>query len=510
MSSHSDNNKRLAKNTLFLYGRTLFIMLVSLYTTRVTLQVLGVEDFGVYNVVGGVVAILATINGAMSGASSRFISFSLGKNESSDSIGETFSTIRITHWILALLVLLLGESIGLWFVAEKLVIPEGREVSAMVCYQCSLLAALVSIINVPYNATIIGHERMDAYAYFSIVDAVLRLASVFLLMAINYDKLIVYSVLMLIAQILIFECYKYYSNHYFLETNYRLCWNKKMFGEIASFAGWTFTGQFAFIGYTQGINILMNIFFGPVVNAARGVSVQVQNAARILVNNFQIAIRPQMIKSWAQGEHEYMHKLVVYSTRLSFYLTTLTVFPLLFTIKPLLHIWLGEVPEHTVAFVEIILYSMLADAFCHGMIVSIHATGKIAKFQIWESASLLTVVPIAYILLKVWNISAEQVMWVYFFVQIFTQIIRMYIVLPRIKMKWSYYLKNVFPRVLAVLAILLIPSLMFKISEQSSFLYTTLSFMGNFLFVCLVIIFVGLKQEERKIIKQYISKFIRR
>lgn len=510
MSSHLDNNKRLAKNTLFLYGRTLFIMLVSLYTTRITLQVLGVEDFGVYNVVGGVVAILATINGAMSGASSRFISFSLGKNESTESIGETFSTIRITHWLLALIVLLLGETIGLWFVLEKLVIPEGREFAAMVCYQCSLFSALVSIINVPYNATIIGHERMDAYAYFSIVDAVLRLASVFLLMTIDYDKLILYSILMLIAQLLIFACYKYFSNHNFLETNYRLCWNKKMFGEIASFAGWTFTGQFAFIGYTQGINILMNIFFGPIVNAARGVAVQVQNAARILVNNFQIAIRPQMIKSWAQGEHEYMHKLVVYSTRLSFYLTAMTVFPLLFTIKPLLHIWLGEVPEHTVAFVEIILYSMLADAFCHGMIVSIHATGKIAKFQIWESASLLTVVPISYLLLKVFNITAEQVMWVYFFVQIITQIIRMSIVLPRIKMKWSYYIKNVFPRVSAVLTILLIPSLIFRVAEQTSFLYTMLTFVGSFLFVCLVVVLVGLKQEERNMLKQYISKIIKK
>lgn len=510
MSKDQSSNTRLAKNTLFLYVRTLFLMIVSLFTTRITLQVLGVDDFGVFNVVGGVVAILTTINGAMSGASSRFISYALGKNESDEGIGETFSTIQVTHYGLALLILLLGETVGVWFIAEKLVIPEGRETAAFVCFQCSLISSLFSILIVPYNAAIIGHERMDAYAYFSIVEALLRLGAVFLLMVIQYDKLIIYSVLVLLAQFVVLFCYKYYANRYFSETRHRMTWNKKLFFEISSFAGWTFAGQFAFIGYSQGINVLINLFFGPVVNAANGVALQVQSAARILVNNFQVAIRPQMIKSWAQGEYEYMHKLVVYSTRLSYYLTAIAVFPLLIVIEPLLHIWLGIVPDYTIAFVKIILYSMLIDAFCHGMIVSIHATGKIAKFQFWESSSLLTIVPIAYVLLKCFDISAEQVMWVYFFVQFLTQVLRMYIVLPKINMSLGYYLSNVFPRIILVTLILLLPSLSFKLHEDTSAIITFTTLSLSALFVCIVTFIAGLKQNERKMILTFISKKINR
>lgn len=505
----SDNNKRLVKNTILLYARTVILLLMSLYLTRVVLQALGVEDFGIYNVVGGVVAIIATINQSMSGAASRFVSYALGQKEKK-LIYESYSTIKIAHWILAAIILVIGETIGLWFVVYKLVIPEGREFAAMICYQCSLFTSIISIISVPYNATIIGHERMGAFAYMSILEASLKLAVAILLLLSDADKLILYAILICFSQLITQVCYVIYCNRNFEETKSKLVWNKKLFVEIASFAGWTFNGQLAVMGYTQGINILMNLFFGPVVNAARGISVQIQTAAKILVNNFQVAIRPQMIKTWAAGDIEEMHKIIVNSTKLSFFLTAFTAIPLLITISPILHLWLGSVPDHTIEFARIILFTMFVDAFAHGMIVSVHATGTIRKFQIYEGSFLLLVVPIAYILLKFCNITAEQVMLVYLFVQMFTQLVRMSIALPLVKMSIKSYCIKVFPRVFSVFLVLIIPVYVFQLPQNPSFLCLFLTLLCSVLFVVIVVYAVGLSSADRERINIICSQIIKK
>ena len=483
-------------------------MLISLYLTRVVLNVLGVEDFGTYNVVGGVVGIITSINGAMSGAASRFISFALGRNEET-LINETFSTIKLIHWGLAIIIIILGETIGLWFVTEKLVITDSRELAAMICYQCSLFVAAMSVISVPYNSLIIGHEKMDAFAYISILEAVFRLLVALGITYLIGDKLVLYSVLIGLSQIIIFFCYIRYCKTHFCETKSGLLWNKRLFREIASFAGWTFNGQLAVVGYTQGINILMNLFFGPVVNAARGVSVQIQNAAKILVNNFQIAIRPQMIKIWASGEITEMHRIIVYSTKLSYYLTTLTVSPLLINIAPILNLWLGEVPENTVAFSKIILYTLLVDSFAHAMIVSVHATGNIRRFQIWEGVCLLSVVPVAYILLKYCQISPESVMLIYIFIQLFTQIIRIVITLPLIKMSYRFYIINILPRISIITLFLIVPTMYFSMNKESSFFEVFLTALLMFLINILFIYFIGFNNIERYVISSKIKLIIK-
>ena len=507
MTINNQNKTSVAKNTLFLYIRTILIMFVSLYTVRVVIQALGVSDYGVYNIVGGVVATLGVINASLSGAASRFISFSIGKNDERE-LRSTFASIKLMHWILAGLVIVIGETLGLWFVLEKLILPTDRVLAALICYQFSLATSVVSIVSVPYNSLIIGHEKMSVYAYISILEVFLKLGLVYLLMVLPFDKLVVYGILTFLVQILIRSVYNYYCKKTFRETSESMKYDKVIFFDVLKFASWTFTGQLAYIGYTQGINILMNMFFGPIVNAARGVAVQVQTAAGILVKNFQVAIRPQIIKSWAQNELTNMHQLIVVSTRYSFYLTAILAFPLIWNAEHILILWLTEIPMHTVEFVKIILYSMLADAFCHGMIVSVHATGELKKFQTYESAVLLSVVPIAYCLLKFYSVSAESVMWVYFYIQIIAQLVRMIIVLPQIKMDWKYYIVNVFPRVVVVLLFLFMPILLYNFSYESTFFMTLFILFVSFAYAIAVIFLFGTTREEKTFIISYVKRKI--
>lgn len=505
MPIDSNNSKTLVKNTAFLYFRALFAIFVSLYTSRIVLRELGVEDYGVYNVVGGVVSFLSVINSCMGGSASRFVSFALGENDM-QKLKDVFSTVKIIHWLLAAAIVLLGETVGLWFVMDQLVIPDGRETAAMICYQASLVTTIVSIVSVPYYSLIIGHEKMGVYAYVSIFEITLRLALVLMLPFLPFDKLITYALLVLIASVAARIAYTSYCRHKFEETKSRLVFKKDLFKEVFSFAMWTFNGQLATAGYTQGINILMNLFFGPVVNAARGISVQVQMGAQTLVNNFQIALRPQMIKAWAQGEKAYLHRLVVISSKFSYYLTAIAVIPLAVAIKPLLTLWLTEIPDHTVVFVRIILFTMLIEAFNHGVIVSIHATGNIRKFQIWEGTMLLTVVPIAWALLHFCSISAEAVMWVYFFVQIATQIVRIMIVLPEIEMSFAMYFKEIFPPVILVTVVMFIPYFTFDIGFNYPIVYALGVVVAMVAYVCLAIFICGLTKNERTMIITNIKK----
>ena len=283
----SDKSKRIAKNTLMLYIRMLFSMLVSLYTSRVVLATLGESDFGIYNVVGGVVAMLGFLNASLSGASSRYITYELaGKNP--ERTRHVFSVIMVIHVCLALIILLFGETVGVWFLERELNIPAERMVAARWVFQFSLFSTVLGILCVPYNSLIVANERMNVYAYISIMDVVLKLVVVYVLTAFPWDKLILYGGLMLGVQALTMTVYYLYSKRSFTEARFRFVWDKVLFKEIFVFAGWTLNGNLAVIGYTQGLNVLLNLFFGPVVNAARGVAVQVQNVVMNFCNNFQI------------------------------------------------------------------------------------------------------------------------------------------------------------------------------------------------------------------------------
>ncbi len=442
MPATNENSKRIARNTALLYVRMIFVLAVTLYTSRVVLQALGVTDFGIYNVVGGVVAMFGFINGSLSATSSRFITFALGKGDSED-LFRVFNCIVTIYYLFAAVVFLLAETVGLWFVMTQLVIPFDRLTAAFWVYQSVVVSAVITFAATPFYALIIAHERMGTFAYISVLETVAKLGVVLLLTVQPFDKLIAYAALMVVVLLTIRLCYTWYCRRYFPESRYHLLWDKDRSREIFAYAGWAMNSNLAVIGYTQGLNVLLNLFFGPAVNAARGIAMQVQAAVMQFFSNFQMAVNPQITKSWAQEDLPYMHRLVLSSSRYSFYLMLLVSLPILFRTEYILGLWLGQVPAHTVSFVRIMILVGMNYTLSGPTITAIHATGRIRTFQLVEGTLLLTVVPVAYVLLKFAHISAEAVFLTYFLIEVITQLVRVWIVYPRIKLARRKYLTKV-------------------------------------------------------------------
>lgn len=456
-----NRSKRIAKNSLLLYIRTFFVLLISLYTSRVILNTLGVIDYGVYNVVGGVIVMLGYLTNSLSGASSRYITYDLGIGDMS-LMKKTFGNILSIHFIMAAAIIVVAETVGLWFVTTQLQIPADRQDAAFWVYQCAVLSSAISLVGVPYNAAIIAHEKMSAFAYISIVDAVLKLVIVYLLLIVPYDRLITYAFLYLCIQLFDRLVYGLYCTRHFEETKVRMAYDKKVFKEIFAFAGWTMTGNIAAMGFTQGLNMLLNIFFGPAVNAARAVAVQVQSACQQFCNNFQMALNPQLTKSYAQGDLEYMHKLLVRSSKFSFYILFIIVLPLIFETPFVLGVWLGNPPEYADTFVRLMLMVALLFTLSNPIIVSVHATGRIKKFQLIEGWILLMIVPIAYILLKVFHFPPASVFVVQMAVELCALYARLRIALPMINLDLSAYFRQVVRPIVAV--VLLSPIIPYFVS----------------------------------------------
>lgn len=493
------NNKRIAKNTLLLYVRTLFIMLVTLYTSRVVLNTLGVSDYGIYNVVGGVVAMFGFINASMSSATQRYITFALGKGDIAD-LRKIFSTALQIHVLIAALIVVLGETVGLWFMYTQMQIPADRMNAAFWVLQCSIVSSVVMIISVPYNADIIAHERMSAFAYISIIEAVLRLAIVYLLLAFSYDKLILYAFLTLAVQLLIRFCYSSYCNKHFPESKYRHVWDKFLFKEMTGFAGWGMFSSLSGILSGQGLNMLLNVFFGPVVNAARAVAVQVQDAILQFIGNFQMAINPQITKTYANGEMEDMHKLMFRSARFTFYLLFVVSLPVLFETNFILTVWLKTVPENTVIFLRIMICVSLLYPLSNPLIIANQATGQVRNFQFVSGLILLFILPVSYICLS-FGLPAYSVFVVHFIMEFTTLFYRLRLLRSSINIRFIDYFKNVFFRVVLVVAIsIIIPIAIYN-------------YMGNtiirFFLICIICILsvglsaytVGLSHNERLFIK---------
>lgn len=507
MTDTAQNNKRIAKNTLLLYARMLFLMVISLYTSRVILNTLGVEDYGINNVVSGFIGMLGFLSGSLGAASSRFITYDLGIGDMS-TMKRTFGNIVTIHLLLAVIILILGETIGLWFVLNKLQIPENRMTAALWVYQFSIFSFMLSIVSVPYNATIIAHERMKAFAYISIVDALLKLLIVYMLVVIPYDKLIIYAILFFCIQVFDRVVYGVYCYRHFEETKTKLAFNKKLFKEIFSFAVWTMNGNLAVIGYTQGINVLLNIFFGPVVNAARGVAVQVQGVVQNFCNNFQMALNPQLTKSYAQNDLEHMQQLLKVSSKFSFFLLFIISLPLMLEAPLVLKWWLGIVPEHTINFLRLILCSSMLIALSNPLVVSVHATGKIKKFQAIEGTMLLCIVPIAYVLLKFFGIRPEFVFCVHIVVEILTQYVRVRIVLPMISMKCIDYFKEVVVPIIKVIVITpILPLIVYHYIDQSVITFFVICIISV---ICVLggVYYFGCIKSEREFIINKIRQII--
>ena len=461
MSQQQDNNKRIAKNTLFLYLRQIFVMAVALYTSRVVLATLGVIDYGIYNVVGGVVAMFSFINAAMTTSTQRFLTFELGKKDYLQ-LAKVFAASLNVHYIIGLVGVFLGETIGLWFLNYELNIPADRMTAANWVYQCSVLSFFLSITQVPYNASIVSHEKMNIFAYFSIIDVVLKLLIVYLLVISPFDKLIFYAILILAVTTFSRLLYRFYCRKHFKECRPRLFWDKSLYQQLTGFAGWNLLGSIAWLLRGQGMDIVINLFFGPALNAAKGVANSVTNAVNTFVSNFMTALNPQITKNYAQKDINTMETLCYRACRYSFILLFAIAFPLIMNIDFVLGIWLVEVPKYTAIFVILIIADSLVNAALGSspFITAMMATGNIRNYQIVVSLIIMMIIPISYVILKLGG-NPPSIFYVMILISFISDIARFYYCNKQIGFKYSSLIKHVIlPIVCGLIVALPIPILL--------------------------------------------------
>lgn len=382
-----------------LYIRMFISVIVSLYTSRVVLQTLGVEDYGIYGVVGGIVSMMGFINASMSGATSRFLTFELGRGDFSR-LSKTFSSALLVHIIIAVIVLVLAETVGLWFLCNKLVIPEGRMTAAHWVYQLSILSAMLTITQVPYNSSIIAHEKMDIYAYVEILNVSLKLLIVYLLQIGDFDKLILYAILMFAVSVIIIMVYRIYCLRKFEECKFHWIWDKEYLKPLISFSGWDLYGNMSVVFFTQGLSMLLNIFFGPALNAANNVSTTVQGTVKAFAFNVIQAFRPQVIKKYAQEDIDAVNQYCIMATQYTLILFSIIAVPFLFKTECILHLWLGLIPEHTVFFLRIVLLGTIFNLANNIVNIPIHACGRMKLFSLVTGSCFMISIPLMYILLK--------------------------------------------------------------------------------------------------------------
>lgn len=463
----SQNNKRIAKNTLLLYFRMLFMMAVSLFTSRVILNTLGVEDYGINNVVGGVVAMFSVLSGSMSSSISRFITFELGKGDK-NRLKTVFSTGINIQLGMSLIILLVAEAVGVWFLNYKMNIPEERMYAANWVFQCSILTFILGLLSVPYNAAIIAHEKMSAFAYISIIEVTLKLIIVYLLTISPYDRLITYSILFMLVGVLIRLIYGYYCKRHFEECTYHLVYDKAILKSMTSFAGWNFLGNGAYMLNTQGVNILMNMYFGVAVNAARGVATQVDAALKQFVNNFTTAVNPQITKSYAQGDLSNMHKLVCRSAKFSAFLMMFFAVPIILETDTILSLWLKNPPAYASVFLKwIIISSFMDTVLANSLVTSMFATGDIKKYQIIVTTVGCLVFPLSWLAFQL-GFEPQVGYMLYFVIYSILLFVRLYLLRDMVKLPIMMYVREVLFKVTTVMAIsFVIPSiLLFVIDED--------------------------------------------
>lgn len=500
------SNKRIAKNTILLYIRMFFVMCIQLYTSRVVLQALGVEDYGIYNVVGGIVTMFAFLNAAMNSSTQRYITYFLGKGDKGQ-LQEVFSNCMFIHAILAVLIVILSETVGLWFLYNKMLIPEERMNAAFWVFQMSIITTVILIFSTPYNATIIAYEKMAAFAYISIFDVVLKLTTALVLLYSKWDNLILYAILIVITQLIIRFIYVLYCNKHFEITKIVYKFNKKLFKEMTSFIGWNVWGGLSQVLYGQGLNILLNMFFGPVINAARGIAVQIQSVVQQFAHNLQTAINPQITKNYAIRDLKAMHSLVFQCSRYTFFLLLIMSLPIFFETKLLLSLWLTTVPEWTVAFTRIMLCIVMVDSVAAPLMISSAATGNVKLYQTVIGGTMLLIVPISYIFLKM-GFNPVVVFFVHLVFCLITFALRLIIVRPMIMLSIrEYIMKAILPSFWTCLLSIIIPTLLYLLLSGTT-LHGLIILVFSVLCPIAAIYFVGLTSNERTFLNQKLSLFI--
>lgn len=498
MSDIAANNKRIAKNTILLYLRMLLMMVISLYTSRVILNALGVDDYGIYNVVGGVVAMFSILSGTLSAAVSRFITFALGKGDL-DSMKKVFSTSVNVQILLAIIIAVLLETIGIWFLNTKMVIPENRLFAANIVFQISIVSFAINLWSIPYNATIIAHEKMSAFAYISIFESIAKLFIAFIVSYCITDKLIVYAILILLVGLIVRLIYGHYCKKHFQECSYTFVIDKPLLKEIFVFSGWNFIGASSAVLRDQGSNLLVNVFFGPGVNAARGIATQVSGTVSSFVNNFMVAVNPQITKSYASKDWDYMMSLISKSARFSYYILLILAVPLIMCIDYILEIWLGIVPDHTANFVRLILVFTLSECLANPLITAMLANGNIRNYQIVVGGCQLFNIPISYILLK-WGYAVEAVFIVNIIVSIVADFVRVYMLRTMISFSAGKFIKSVFLNVAVVTVMAFAIPIIAYIYFPRGLLYTLLTGIISLVSVGLSIWVFGLHTSERNML----------
>ena len=501
--SSSFNSKRVAKNTVILYVRMIFMMLISLYTSRVILATLGVEDYGVYNVVGGMVSMFGILSASLSTAISRFITFSLGKGDKEE-LQRIFSTAIIIEVGLAIIIGLLIEGIGVWYLYNKMVIPEGRLTAAFWVLQCTVLSFGLGLFSVPFNAEVIAHEKMDTYAYFSIADAVIALLIVYLLRIIPADKLVLFALLNVSATLLTRIVYALYCRFTFEECRFRLKLEKKLLKELGGFAGWNMLAQGAWILNTQGVELLVNSFFGVAVNAARGVAGQVNGAVGKFAGNFMTAVNPQITKTYAEGNLAAMHTLIFRATRLSMFLTALFAIPIIIETPYILNLWLETVPDRAVLFTRLVILSSLVSQVGVTLVTAQLATGNIKRYQIIITLCGIWVLPLTWVTYRL-GFSVEWSYYIFIFVYFALIFIRIHLVKDLIQLPVKeFFLRVLFKIAIVLLASLPLPILIhYLLPEGLLRLITVLAVSACSLGV--FVYFLGTEPVERTVLKDFVK-----
>ena len=504
-----NNTNRIAKNTVFLYFRMAVMMLIGLYTSRVILNVLGVEDYGTYNVVGGVVGMFNILTTALSSSISRFLTFELGKG-GGERLERVFSTALNVQILISIIAVVGIELLGVWFLNNHMDIPEDRLNAANWVLQCSTVSFVIYLLMVPYRASIIAHERMSIYAYVSIWDAVMKLVIVFALYISPFDKLKSYAVLLLSVSTLTTLFYWIYCKRHFKECTYRRVHDKTLFKEITGYAGWGMVGDGAWIMNTQGVNILINLYFGVSLNAARGIATTVDNAVQNFVRNFMVALNPQITKSYAAGDFEYMHKLVFLGSKYSYFLMLIFVIPICLETRQILTIWLKIVPDYAVVFVQLSLLASMCMTLGNSLTTSIAATGKIKKFEMVVGSMLVSIFPLTWLSFELGcsPVLAYVICLSVFFVMIFA---RIFVVKDMIHMSGWAYVNNVLAKALYVTIISLILPLIIRLLQPMSIWRLIEICIVCFLCTPSAIFFVGMnKEEQRYIIEMLKKKFVKK
>lgn len=502
--NNSENNKRIAKNAMFLYFRMFLTLGISLYTVRLVLEILGVVDFGIYNVVGGIVLMMEFLKSSMSESVQRFLSYELGKKNYTQ-LSKVFSMSINIYVLIALFVFILAETLGLWFLNTKMIIPIDRIIAANWVYQFSIFTFIVGLLNVSYNAVIISAERMKIYFYISILETILKLVIVFFLSWIEFDKLIIYSGLLFTLSVVIFTLSVFYCAVNFPAARYIFSLDKKLFKTLLNYSGWSLFGGLAGVTKGQGVNILLNLFFGPVINAARGVAFLVQGSVNMLLANLQVAIGPQIVKSFASNDLKYMHQLIYQGSKFSFLLIYIISLPILLETELILKMWLVNVPDNAVIFTRLAIINVLIDSVSGTLMTGAHASGKIKKYQLVVGGLQILILPVSYLFL-VMQFPPQITFYISIVISILALFARLSILTPLISISTNIFIKQVLFKITPVILLSSIISFMVLLNFNEGLI--------RFLIVTITSIFLtitstyklSLNQQEKLIVLNQINR----